>query len=276
MKYISILILLVSINISAQTHSFMTYNIRYANEQDSINKWDFRKEKLADQIKFHEPDVFGLQEALECQVIYLDTNLCNYSFVGVGRDDGKTKGEFSPIYFRNDKLTLIKWNTFWLSETPDTISVGWDAALERICTYALFEDKISHEKFWVFNTHFDHIGIEARINSAKLIFKMISKFNDENYPVFLMGDFNLEPESDPIQFLSEKLCDSKKSAKVVYGNNGTFNGFDTILEVTRRIDYIFVSRENITVSKYAVFSDLINQRYNSDHFPVYIEAEFSK
>ncbi|MEM8889234.1 MAG: endonuclease/exonuclease/phosphatase family protein, partial [Bacteroidota bacterium] len=140
----------------------MTYNLRYDNPNDGENRWDLRKEFLRDQLKFFEPDVMGIQEGLKHQLDYLDGELSAYSYIGVGRDDGKEKGEYTAIFYKADKLSLIRQSTFWLSESPDEISVGWDAALERICTYALFEEKAGGAKFYVFNTHFDHRGEKAR------------------------------------------------------------------------------------------------------------------
>ncbi|MEM8892717.1 MAG: endonuclease/exonuclease/phosphatase family protein, partial [Bacteroidota bacterium] len=165
-----------------------------------------------------------------------------------------------------------KQSTFWLSESPDEISVGWDAALERICTYALFEEKGGGAKFYVFNTHFDHRGEKARRKSAKLILKQIKALNKENYPVVLMGDLNLTPDTKAIRSISKKLEDTRFAAKVAFGPDATFTGFDFSKAPQRRIDYIFTSADNIEVKKYAVLTDSRNQKYPSDHFPVFIEA----
>ena len=177
MKKIFLLVLSswLIVSVFAQSHSFMTYNIRYATERDGVNAWSNRKAFLSDQIKFYSPDVFGIQEGLLRQVSYLDSALTQYQYIGVGRDDGKEKGEFSAIFYDTEKLKVIENSTFWLSETPEKISIGWDAAMERICTYALFENLVSGQKFYVFNTHFDHIGKVAREKSADLILKMAYK-----------------------------------------------------------------------------------------------------
>ena len=257
-----------------QKMNVMTYNIRYDTPKDGENRWEARKEFLVSQIKFHGPDVLGIQEGLARQVDYLDEELTDFQYVGVGRDDGKRKGEFSAIFFNNRKLKIVESSTFWLSETPDKISVGWDAALERICTYALFEHLETGQKIWVFNTHFDHIGKEARKKSAALIYERINTLNKDNYPCILMGDLNLEPDSDPIRYLSQNLNDTKTASKeVVFGPEGTYNGFQLDKPVTRRIDYIFTSKSGIEVKKYAVLSDSKDLRYPSDHLPVYVEVE---
>lgn len=257
--------------IQAQNLQFMTYNLRYDNPNDGENRWDLRKEFLRDQLKFFEPDVMGIQEGLKHQLDYLDAELSDYAYIGVGRDDGKEKGEYTAIFYKKERLKLIKESTFWLSESPEEISVGWDAALERICTYALFEEKDSGQKFYVFNTHFDHRGEKARRKSAQLILKQIKALNKEDYPVILMGDLNLTPETKAIKSINKKLEDARYAAAVAFGPDATFTGFDFSKAPQRRIDYIFAS-DNIEVRKYAVLTDSQNQKYPSDHFPVFIEA----
>lgn len=269
-------LLLLCVSFSAQAQlEVMTYNIRYANENDGENSWSKRKTFITNQIQFYEPDIFGVQEALFKQMEYFDEHLNGYEYVGVGRDDGKTEGEYSAIFYKEDQFEVLKKNTFWLSETPTEISVGWDAALERICTYALFEDKNSGEKFWMFNTHFDHRGEKARKESAKLILAKIKELNTENFPVILTGDFNLEPSSKPIKILSDQMNDSKTTAKKVsFGSVGTFNGFKFHEPVKNRIDYIFTSKDNIEVLKYGVLTDSKDLRYPSDHFPILVKLRF--
>ncbi len=256
-----------------QTYRIMTYNIRYDNPNDGENQWSNRKDFLSNQIAFNEPDVFGIQEGLHHQVTYLDSILSNYKYVGVGRDDGKTKGEYSAIFYNTKTLKVVEHVTFWLSETPNKISVGWDASMERICTYALFKDVNNQQLFWVFNNHFDHIGKEARLQSTKLIVKKIASLNKKNYPVFVTGDLNLRPESKPIQYLSKVMNDSRAiSESKPFGPEGTMNGFKFERPVTSRIDYIFTSKDHIKVKKYGVLSDSKDCRYPSDHLPVLIEA----
>lgn len=255
----------------------MTYNIRYGNAADGENHWNNRKEFLQGQMAFYKPDIIGIQEALHFQVHFIDSSFVNYNFVGVGRDDGKEKGEYSAIFYNKDKFKNLKQDTFWLSETPDKISVGWDAAMERICTYTLLEDKITKQKFWIFNTHFDHIGEQARIESAQLIYNKINAINVDNFPVILMGDFNLKPDSKPIVFLADKLNDAMKgSLEKPFGPTGTFNGFKFNEPVTDRIDYIFTSKKNMEVLQYAVLSDSKDCKYPSDHLPVFVRLALHK
>lgn len=272
--FVFLLFIFTGTTLSGQALEVMSYNIKYANENDGENSWSKRKNHITKQIKFYEPGIFGFQEALVSQLKHFESEIENYKYVGVGRDNGKEAGEFSAIFYNAEGFEVLENNTFWLSETPDQISVGWDAAMERICTYAKFKDKNSGKVFWVFNTHFDHVGGKARENSAKLIWKKISALNKEKLPVILMGDLNLEPQSSAIQFLSEKMNDSKTIAKLDFGPEGTFNGYNFKEPVKRRIDYIFVS-DNFEVKKYAILSDSKNLKYPSDHLPVLVALEIN-
>lgn len=270
-----VFIFLSSIGFS-QELSLMTYNIRYATVNDGENQWEKRKGFLVDQIAFYAPDVFGIQEGLEQQLTFIQDSIANYVYVGVGRDDGKKNGEFCAIFFNKEKLELISEQTFWLSPTPDKVSKGWDAALERICTYALFEDKTNGHKFWVFNTHFDHIGETARENSAKLIVEKVNEINKDNFPVFVMGDFNLNENSEAISYLASVFNDSRSVSEAKpFGPHGTFTGFEFHNPVKDRIDYIFSSRNNVVIKQYAVLTDSKESKYPSDHFPVLVKVSLT-
>jgi len=261
------------LNSNAQELSLMSYNIKLDYPKEGENSWENRKPFFIGQLKFYSPDILGVQEAMPNQMKDMDSLLNDYSFVGVGRDDGKDSGEYSAIFYNKTKFKVIKSSTFWLSETPDKVSMGWDAVCNRVCTYALFENIKNKERFWVFNTHFDHVGVTARANSTSLILSKIKELADGKSPVFLMGDFNLEPETENIQLIKGTLEDSKDVSQIQpFGPSGTFNGFKFDEAVTRRIDYIFVSKKNIKVKKYAVLSDNEDLKYPSDHLPVYIET----
>src|SRR5690606_5031135 len=169
------------------------------------NNWDNRKEFLISQLNFHAPDVFGTQEGLVHQLKDIDAGLEDYTYFGVGRDHGDDRGEFTAIFYNKEKLNLLEQSTFWLSETPETPSKGWDAALPRICTYGLFENKEDGSKFMVFNTHFDHVGVKAREESSKLILKKIKELNSDNLPVVVTGDFNLESDSPGVQVILTQM-----------------------------------------------------------------------
>lgn len=254
--------------LSSQNINLISYNIRYDNKGDTINNWNDRKATMAALIQHYDADIVGTQEGLHHQITYLDSALPGFSYLGVGRDDGKEKGEYTAIFYNTEKFKVLKTNTFWLSETPEKVSVGWDAALERICTYALFEDLDTQKQFWVFNTHFDHIGTKARTNSAQLIYKKINEINTTNLPVILMGDLNLTPDTEAIQFFKKYLTDAKDiSKKPFYGPIGTFNGFKQDRILKDRIDYFFV--KDIKVLSYTHIDDrMANNKHISDHLPV--------
>jgi len=263
----------ISSNIYSQPHSIISYNIRYDNNWDIENSWKIRRNKISQILVQYSPSIIGIQEGLLNQVHYIDSSLIDYDYVGVGRDDGKMKGEFCAIYFDTTRYVLLKNSTFWLSETPDTISVGWDAALERICTYGLFKDRITKEEFWVFNTHFDHIGVVAREKSSELILKRINKINHQSLPVILMGDFNSIPNSSPVKEIKTELSDALQiSLGKLQGPRGTFNGFNEDLPIEKRIDYIFTN--DLKVLSYTHINDrLNNNRHISDHLPVMIKIQ---
>lgn len=259
----------------SQTIDFMTYKIKYDNPNDGENSWKNRKAEMAALLQNYHPQVIGTQEGLYHQIEYLDSCLVDYSFVGVGRKDGKKEGEFAAVFYDSTQLSLFSQNTFWLSENGDTASVGWDAALERVCTYVLFGWKESGQKFWVFNAHFDHVGETARTNSAKLILNKIADVNTENLPVIVMGDLNSEPNSKAISVFKSQLQDGREISETIpSGPFGTFNDFKTLVTEENRIDYIFVS--GMKVISYKCIADRKQNDFHvSDHFPVLIKAEYN-
>ncbi len=260
--------------IEAQTLKVMTYNIRLDLASDSSNAWPNRKELVSDVIRFYEPAIFGVQEALPHQMQYLDSTLPNFAFVGQGRDGGQ-QGEFSALFYNKNRFRVIEQATFWLSETPDTPGKGWDAAFPRVCTHALFLDKETQQNFWVFNLHLDHMGETARLESVKLVKQCISELNSAMLPVILMGDFNASPKSEVIEMVSEFMKNTWDLSTFKYGTVATFNGFRVNETPTQCIDYIFVSPGAFTVEKHAVLNDRKEGRYPSDHFPVYVELRFN-
>jgi endonuclease/exonuclease/phosphatase family metal-dependent hydrolase len=267
------LVLLICFAAPAQVN-VMTYNIKFATENDGENSWSKRKDHLTNQIKFYHPDVLGVQEALHGQMEHIKENVANYQYVGAARDDGKTKGEYSAIFYNTSKFELLEESTFWLSETPNSPSKGWDASFPRVCTYVKLKEKQSEKEFWVFNTHFDHEGDEAREKSTDLILKKIADIT-KDLPVVLMGDLNLEPETEPIKKIAGQMNDSKEVAQIVsFGPEGTFNGYRFDEPVERRIDYIFTSKGNVEVLKYGVLSDSKDLKYPADHLPVIVKIKF--
>lgn len=253
--------------------STMSFNIRYDNPDDKENWWNYRKDGIAKMIDYYSPTFLGIQEGLEHQVKYLDSVLADYNYVGVGRDDGKTKGEYTAIFYKKSDIQSIRTKTYWLSETPEKVSVGWDASMERITTFTEFHDKKGKETLYVFNCHFDHKGSESRKKSAELILKLIEQKKISNEKVIVMGDFNCTPTDRPIKILKTVLNDSfETSLKTPYGPIGTFNGFKPNARMDGRIDYIFT--KNINVLSYSTIDDRrTNQLYLSDHLPVFVQFE---
>lgn len=251
-----------------QSVTVMTYNLRYDNPGDGVNAWPLRKAWLCQQVKQVSPEILGIQEGLERQVQYLDSVFPGYRHIGVGREDGKNKGEYSAIFYNREKIKVKKQGTFWLSPTPEQVSIGWDAALERICTYGLFKEKKSGKYFWAFNTHFDHIGEEARKNSAVLILKKIKELNKDGYPVILTGDFNSSVESEAYRLIVSKFLDCKSADKSMNMEpEGTFNGFTADQPAIERIDFIFCGY-GAKPDSYSVIRESKEGRFASDHYPV--------
>ncbi len=275
MKFrISFILLCFTVFISAQNLEVMSYNIRLSIDSDKENSWENRKQDAIALMSYYHPDVMGVQEALWQQMNDIKNGLKGYDYIGVGRDDGKQKGEFSAIFYNAEKLKVLKSGTFWLSETPDVPSKGWDAALNRICSYALLKEMKSGKEFWAFNIHFDHVGNLARVNAAKLILEKIKSFNQKSLPVVLTGDFNLTEDSEPIRILSQNMNDSfYHSATPHYGPKGTFQGFDIQKISNERIDYIFVKKFKV-LSNRTINDRRENLLYPSDHFPVLAKLQF--
>lgn len=265
----------IATTITAQDLRVMTYNIRFDNPADSLNSWTHRREYLVAQVAHYAPDVLGTQEGLIHQLQAMEQGLEGYRLFGVGRDRGDREGEHTAIFYRGDRLELLGSGTFWLSETPDRPSRGWDAALNRICTFGQFRNRETGQAFYVFNTHFDHIGQQARLESVRLILQKISEFNREGYPAVLLGDLNLEPASPPIQELASDLEDAHTLAgAAAYGPRGTFNGFDCTQPATRRIDYVFLSPGDFEVKNHSILGETTGFGFPSDHFPVLADLRF--
>ncbi|WP_295232784.1 endonuclease/exonuclease/phosphatase family protein [Sediminibacterium sp.] len=267
---IGVIVLIYTSNVCAQTTiKAMSFNIRLDAASDGENRWDLRKNRVADLMQYYEADFIGAQEVLHHQLTYLDSSLVNYSFIGVGRDDGKTLGEYSCIFYNQEKFIPIKQSTFWLAPQSDSVCMGWDAVCNRVCTYGLFKNKKTNQVVWVFNTHFDHVGKIARIESAKLILQKIKELNVKNDPVILLGDFNLRPTEEPIQKIASEMNNARVHSKMVYGNVDTWNGFKFKEKPNGGIDYIFVNKhKKLLVEKFATITDSYDLKYPSDHFPV--------
>lgn len=271
------LFLLVSFFGYTQDIKIMTYNIRLDVASDGTNAWPVRKDYFNAQLKFYEPDIFGIQEGLPNQVKDISSAMTDYNLISLGRD-GNNTGEASSIFYKKKRFVLKKSGTFWLSDTPDTVSQGWDAACRRVCTYVLLFDKITNRNFWVFNTHLDHQGEVARTKGLELILAKVSALNKMKYPVVFMGDLNSEPTEPRIISFKEKMTDCREvCVQKPFGPSGTFNGFKHDEPVVKLIDYIFISKNSDwIVNKYAVLSDSKDLHYPSDHLPVFVQLNFKK
>ena len=222
----------------------MTFNIHVANNKDDETNWDRRKETLVDVIKESDPDLLGVQEALPWQMAYLNATLTEYASFGVGRTDGKRKGEFTAIFYKKDKFELLDSGTFWLSRTPEKPSRGWDASYTRILTWGKFRSLKTKKEFVYANTHLDNSGKVARLESAKMILSRFGKLTDENVPFFVTGDFNCDANSEPYRLLTTSgLSDAGKIAKTSkIAQPRTFNNYCRIpVENGRIIDFVFVN-----------------------------------
>jgi len=270
-KYLLLLVVMFLTQIAfTQTENItvMTYNIRcgFCEDSSSVNNWSNRKYLIAYLIKSHKPDLIGLQEAEMFQVNELIEMLDEYDWYGVSREDGKKKGESTAILYKKKRFKPLIKNTFWLSETPDRVSKGWDAALNRTVTVIKFKDKKLKKEFYYANTHFDHIGEIARKESSRLIVNLLSKYS-KDFSVIFSGDLNYTSTSDGYKIISEKLFDSKLIADEESGGNITYTGFGKDIQPDNKIDFIFVN-DKIKVLNHKIDTTLFNGLYPSDHYPV--------
>jgi len=257
----------------------MTFNIRYNNPNDGVNAWPNRKALAACAILERDIDIIGMQEVLKSQLNDLDSLLFDYEWCGVGRDDGKNAGEFTPIFFLKDRFENLGDSTLWLSETPSVPgSKSWDTACTRIVTWARLLDKSSQKEFYFFNTHFDHISELARIESARLLLNLMKKIAKDK-PIILTGDFNCTQQDSAYKILTSALPnnivlkDSITISKTPHVSiKKTFNGF-SVPEGTQEIDFIFVN-PCVKVLTHETLNIIEDGVYISDHFPVVSEAVF--
>ncbi|MGL5938172.1 MAG: endonuclease/exonuclease/phosphatase family protein [Phocaeicola sp.] len=262
---------------TAPTLSVMTFNIRYDNPEDGSNAWANRKGHVASCITNYGPDVLGTQEVLHNQLVDLQAALPAYASVGVGRMDGKEAGEYCALFYKKERFDLVKSGTLGLSENPDSIGlIGWDAACERIVTWAILEDKKTKSEIAVFNTHFDHVGSIARNESAKLLLKQIKDIAAE-LPVVITGDFNVTADSEALQLLEAGgLKNSCKVATKVEGPKWSFHDFGSLpMEDRSLIDFVFVNN-SFQVDVCRTVEDKPADTYLTDHLPVWVELTYAK
>jgi endonuclease/exonuclease/phosphatase family metal-dependent hydrolase len=251
-----------------------SFNIRFNNPKDAPNDWPNRKDKVSSQLLFHEADIIGVQEALHGQLQDMLADMPGYRYTGVGRDDGQQAGEYSCIFYNTQKFELLASQTFWLSLTPTVPgSKSWDAAITRIVTWARFKEKKSGRRFMVFNTHFDHVGKEARRQSAHLLLRAVDSLRG-GLPAIVTGDFNAAPTDEPMQVLTQPdnplalLYAKNLSKRGHYGPVGTFNGFGPKEQSDQPIDHILLKGKWV-VEQHATLSQTWQGRFASDHFAVF-------
>jgi endonuclease/exonuclease/phosphatase family metal-dependent hydrolase len=255
----------------------LSFNIRYDNPGDGEDRWAKRREQAVTVIRDHAPDVVGLQEALKGQLDDLGKALEGYGRIGVGRDDGKERGEYSAILYRMDRLEVVEDGTFWLSGTPETPgSASWGNRVVRVCTWARFREKQSGAVFYLFNTHLDHQNQPSREKSAALICERIASRAGMAEPVIVTGDFNAGEKNAAVLAMvgpETGLVDSFRVAHPDETQVGTFNGFGKSVG-TEKIDYVFVPKM-ATVRGAGIDRRSKDGRYPSDHFAVWAKVRLS-
>ncbi len=260
----------------AESLQVMSFNIRYDNPRDGLDNWKFRAKHVAGMFVKHQLGAGGLQEVQHHQLVWLKQALPDFGFVGVGRDDGKTKGEYAPVFFRKTEFELLENKTVWLSETPAKVgSKGWDAALPRIATLAVLRHTESDRKLLLGNAHYDHVGKEARKNSGAVIHAAIAALQQKYQLSMLVitGDFNCLPNSEPFKAVvsASGLQDAYRLTENRHGPDSTWNGFRAV-QPGRRIDFVFVG-QGVTVLEHRIDDQKYNRRFPSDHMPVIVKLE---
>ena len=253
-------------------YKIISYNVRFSSapETDGDNRWELRRDASIKMVAAQKPLAMGLQEACPDQIDFLDQNLTGYKHIGVGRDDGNRAGEMMAIYYDTSRLTLLNSGTFWLSDTPDKVSIGWDAACNRTCTWGHFKVNDTGFEFLYFNTHLDHVGSQARMNSIKLIVAKMAELNPNNVPVFLSGDFNSTTDDTIFEPLKASLKDARE-VSAISDKNITYNGFGKVIDNpdTRKewvIDHIFFS--GVNPMAFRVLNGNYGVPFISDHYPI--------
>ena len=250
----------------------MSYNIRMGTAKDGTNSWEYRYPATALMLQDQKPDVFGVQEAFDFQIRFIEDNFTDYDCVGVGRDNGKSEGEHMSIFWNKKTVKMIKWGTFWLSETPEKPSKGWDAACKRTATWALMKDKNTGKMFYFVNTHLDHRGSEARRQGLNLIVSRIDEINQKGYPMVLTGDFNMKPDDAALTGLEQRMQSARKIAPKT-DNHATLNLWGKG-KADMVIDYIYVSGFSACPEYHTVNEKYGQWKYISDHYPVYAKLIF--
>lgn len=244
----------------------MSFNVRYGTAQDSDNVWPKRRDAACAMIRDQHPAVFGVQEALDFQLEYFNEHCPGYEYVGVGREDGVSEGEHMAVFYDTDRIELLEWGTYWLSDTPDIPSTGWDAACRRTATWTLMRDKAAKRKFYFVNTHLDHVGKEARRRGLLLIVERIKAMNPEGWPMVLTGDMNVYPDDPCLKELRELMADARESAPVT-DKDQTYHDWGKVSS-NPPIDYVFYAGFKGCKEFSVIRQSYEGVPYVSDHYPV--------
>ncbi len=264
----------------------ISYNIRQGVADDGENSWIYRRPATRAMIEDCKPDIFGVQEAYPEQLLYISGNCMEYSCIGVGREDGAKEGEHMSIFYNRNSINLENWGTFWLSETPEKPSFGWDAACRRTATWALMEHMPSGRKFYYVNTHLDHVGLTAQREGLKLIVEKIGKINQEQYPMILTGDFNVTPDNPVLDDLNKIMKSARLHAEktdtlasfngwqkpistAALGDNLKADGYESLT-----IDYIYYSGFTSCTEFETIRKEYEGVPFISDHYPVRATLKF--
>ena len=247
-----------------------SFNIRGSNMDTGVNAWSNRKKMVIREFGNYQYDIVCMQEPLTDQIQdFLSIGI--YEWLGVSGQGTPDSDVFTPIFYNKKKLNVLDYGTFWLSETPDVVSRGWDGKFPRICTWAKFRDIENCRSFYVFNTHLDHVGEVAKLEGARLICRKIKEMTAEE-AVFITGDMNSTPETPPIHTFLSEFSNSREIATEKSGPAGTAHSYGKLYPPSQ-IDYIFVN-EYISVTKAITITKNSDPVYMSDHYPIVITAVF--
>lgn len=244
----------------------MSFNVLTGGDGEKENT--HRVQRVANTIEMVKPDSFGVQEAHLVWIMDLKNNLPQYDYVGVGRTNGGLLGEFSAVFYLKEKYKVVNSGTFWISETPEKASVGWDAALPRICTWAILENKETGKQYAHFNTHLDHVGVEARVQGVEL---MRERAAGLDIPVVITGDFNVSEGSEPHATMIKDTFGDAKLLAADTVDGGTFHNYGT--PGSKPIDFVFFTKSNVTAVKYRILNQPMLGGLPSDHFPIYTDLQ---
>lgn len=285
MKKLTLIVLALLLTLSAAAQiRVMSYNIRLGVADDGPNKWEIRKVATPAMLADIHPDVFGVQEAYTFQIEYINETCPQYKSVGVGREDGIEKGEHMSVFYNSEKLELLDWGTYWLSETPDVPSKGWDAACYRTATWTLLKERKSGKKFFFVNTHLDHVGFEARKRGLMLLVERIAAMNPDGVPMVLTGDFNILPDAEELTDLNRLMKSARFCAKKST-TEGSFNGWGKYgkssgapvlnkeVKGCTPIDYIYYQGFKQCKTFQVVDKSYCGIPYISDHYPIYADLK---